>query len=78
LVADQLVSDGISTATAGYWDAYVITFLARERLTVASKDFVRIDEYQETFLERIASAVIISDRPCGQGRPIGRFYICAP
>jgi hypothetical protein len=78
LVADRLVSDGISTATAGYWDAYVITFLARERLTVASKDFVRIDEYQERFLERIATAVIISDRPCRDGTPVGRFYICSP
>ena len=77
LVADRLVSDGISTATAGYWDAYVITFLARERLIVASKDFVRIDEYQQRFAERIASAVIISDRPCHGGRPVARFYICS-
>lgn len=78
IVADTLVSEGISTATAGYWNAYVITFYARERLKVTAQDFVRIEEYQHQFQDNITQAVAISDRPCPDDRLVGRFYICAP
>jgi hypothetical protein len=71
-VADALVGDGVTTARAGYWVAYELTFLTGERVRVASTDFVRITEYQ-----RLARAVpVVTDRPCVTGRPIGRWFIC--
>ena len=36
MVADQLLAAGTPVAAAGYWHAYVITFLARERVRAAS------------------------------------------
>lgn len=78
MVADQLLAAGTPVAAAGYWHAYVITFLARERVRVASQDFVRIQEYQDEFLDRIDQAVAISDEPCPGGRLVGVLYICKP
>ena len=46
----------VPVASAGYWQAYEITFLSRERLRVASRDFVRIQEYQDLFIERMRDA----------------------
>ncbi len=47
LLADGLVANGVTIAKAPYWIAYKLTFLAREKLKVASTDVVRISEYQK-------------------------------
>lgn len=47
LLADGLVANGVTVARAPYWIAYKLTFLAGEKLTVASTDVVRIEEYQK-------------------------------
>jgi hypothetical protein len=78
IVADRLTEEGVSAATAFYWRAYVITFLSRERLRVASRDFVRIEEYQDLFDERQREAVVISDEPCPGGRRLATLYVCKP
>jgi hypothetical protein len=78
LVADTLVSEGITTAAAGYWQAYAITFVAGERLRVASTDVVRIQEYQDEFLKGVDRAVVISEQSCPDGRRVGPFYLCKP
>jgi len=76
-IAERLVADGVSTAIGGYWHAYVISFIAREHVRVASSDFVRIQEYQDAF-EGASNRVRLSDEPCPNGREAGDVFICRP
>lgn len=75
-VADRLVAEGIPVAAAGYWQAYEVTFLARERVRVASNDVVRIQEYQDLFLDPMRDGVVIAERPCPGGKRVGEWYLC--
>jgi hypothetical protein len=77
-IADRLVERRVPVASAGYWQAYEITCLARERVRVASRDFVRIQEYQNLFLERMRDAMVIQENPCPGGERIAAWYLCAP
>jgi hypothetical protein len=77
-VADRLVAKHVPAAASGYWRAYLITFLARERVLVASLDQIRIQEYQDAFASHQQDAVRISDQPCPGGELVGRWYLCAP
>jgi hypothetical protein len=74
-LADGLVARGIAVAEASYWRAYEVTFLARERVKVASTEVVRIEEYQ-----RLAASarglVAISDAPCPGGERVAIYYLC--
>jgi hypothetical protein len=76
-LADGLVARGIAVAEAPYWRAYEVTFLARERVKVASTDVVRIEEYQ-----RLAASargiVTIGDAPCPGGERVAIYYLCRP
>lgn len=45
-LADALVGNHITVARAPYWIAYKVTFMAGERVKIASTDVVRIQEYQ--------------------------------
>jgi len=75
-VADRLVAEGVKVAAAGYWQAYEITFLAHERVKVASTDFVRIQEYQRLAAEDPAAVVRISTAECPGGERVATFYLC--
>jgi hypothetical protein len=74
-LADGLVARGIHVAAAGYWRAYRVTFLARERVKVASTDVNRIDEYQRRAKAQGDKLIVISDEPC-TGDRVGRWYLC--
>jgi hypothetical protein len=77
-IADRLVERRIPVAAAGYWRAYIIAFLAREQVRVASNDFVRIQKYQELFADHLSEAVVISESPCVGGEPVASLYLCKP
>ena len=77
-IADRLVTRNVASARAGYWDAYKITFLAREQVRVASDDFIRIQEYHDVLPESADAVVRIRDRPCPNGELIGDLYLCGP
>jgi len=77
-VADRLAEQGIPVAAAGYWRAYLITFLGRERVPVASNDWVRIQRYQDLFIDRLSEAVVVSESPCVGGEPVANLYLCKP
>src|SRR5262249_938373 len=51
-LAQRLIDERIPVASGGYWEAYITTFVARERVRVTS-DFVRIQEYQDLFVEHL-------------------------
>jgi hypothetical protein len=64
-----LLNHQIRYARAIYWDSYIVDFLSRERVIVASSDSVRIPEYQRLVDEHRDSAVLIERMPCeGQMR----------
>jgi hypothetical protein len=75
-IADRLVARQIRVAEAGYWDAYAISFVARERARVASRDVVRVQEYQDLFAEQAYGAVRISEISCAGGERVGRWFLC--
>jgi hypothetical protein len=77
-LVDRLVERQVPVASAGYWRAYVATFLAQERVRVAANDFVRIQEYQDLFVERLRDARIIEDHPCPGGERVASWYLCNP
>ena len=75
-MADHLVAQHIPVATAGYWGAYAISFIARERVRIASSDVVRIQEYQDLFFDRSSEAILISEKACPGGERVARWYVC--
>jgi hypothetical protein len=77
-LADRLVERHVPVASAGYWQAYVTTFLAQERVRVASTDFVRIQEYQDVFSERLSDARVLQEQPCPGGERVAGWYLCNP
>jgi hypothetical protein len=77
-LADRLVERHVPVASAGYWEAYVTTFIAQERVRVASSDFVRIQEYQDLFFERMGDARLLQRDPCPEGERVARWYLCNP
>jgi hypothetical protein len=78
VVADRLLAEQVPVASAGYWQAYVITFFARERVRVASNDFIRIQEYQDLFARQLTEARVLQDQPCPGGERVARWYLCKP
>ena len=76
-LANTLIARQIPVASGGYWDAYITTFVAQERVLVASNDFVRIQEYQDALADHIRDARIVSLRPCAGGEKVARWYLCS-
>jgi hypothetical protein len=75
-IADALVARNVQVAEATYWRAYKITFVARERVKVASSDYVRIDEYQRLANEQKDGVLRIEEQPCPSGEPVGGWFLC--
>jgi hypothetical protein len=64
VLTNYLLEQGVRYAEATYWDAYVIDFLSRERLTVGSFDTFRIPEYERAVDEHRADVVYLERLPC--------------
>jgi hypothetical protein len=77
-LTDGLIARRVPVASAGYWEAYIATFVAQERVRVASTDFVRIEEYQNLLAEHAHDARVLEHRPCPGGDRIDRWYVCRP
>ena len=76
-LADGLVARGIHVASAGYWRAYRVTFLARERVKVMSTDVSRIREYERLAEVEGNRLIQIRDTACASDQPpIGQWYLC--
>jgi hypothetical protein len=76
-LVDYFLAHGIDTAAGRYWRAYEVTFLAGERVRIASLDYVRIEEYQRLLSEH-PDAVTIEQGPCPGGERVGGMYVCKP
>jgi hypothetical protein len=75
VLADYLMDHRVRFARAIYWDAYVLDFLTRERVTVASVDIVRIVDYQRQVDEHADSAVRLERMPCEGGERVASWCI---
>jgi hypothetical protein len=79
-LATYLVGHDIHYARADYWTAYATTFLAGERVVIASTDTVRINSYQKEVDAHRAEAVTVQREPCRNGAGPeavpGTYWIC--
>jgi hypothetical protein len=77
-LTEFLLTRQIRYARADYWDAYVVDFLSRERVIVASNGPARIPEYERQVDEHRDTAAVIERMPCeGQVR-VARWCIRLP
>jgi hypothetical protein len=77
-LADYLVAHGIRYGTAQYWDCYIVDFLSRERVVLASTGAARIASYQARVERNAASAARIVRQPCTAGERIASWCIEVP
>lgn len=75
-LANALEARHVHIAESGYWRAYKLSFLTRERVKVASTDVVRIDEYQRLAHEAGSGLVAIDEAPCPGGERVSLWYLC--
>ncbi len=79
-LATYLVGHDIHYARADYWTAYATTFLAGERVVIASTETVRINRYQREVDAHRAEAVTVQREPCRNGvgpeAVPGTYWIC--
>jgi hypothetical protein len=74
----NLDARGIKYASADYWLAYYITFMANERIIVQAPDFPRISSYEAIVTAHRAEAVRIARTRCDGGKPIIEgVFLCA-
>jgi hypothetical protein len=76
-LAQRLIDERVPVAAGNYWEAYITTFVARERVRVTS-DFVRIQEYQDLFVEHLSDARVLAHAPCPGGERVARWFLCRP
>lgn len=77
-LAGDLMAHGVHYGRAEYWDAYIVTFFAREQVVLASTDKVRISSYQTLVDAHATEAVTITRWPCEGGRRVGAWCVVRP
>ena len=78
MAADYLEDRGIRYARARYRDAYVVTFLSREQVIVASTEAVRVSAYQAEVDRHASEAVTLRRLPCDTGPKVGSWCVVPP
>jgi hypothetical protein len=78
VMADYLVSKHLRYGRAIYWDAYVITFLARERAILTPHDVVRISSYKALVDEHAPIAVTLVRQPCDAAVRVAAWCVYDP
>jgi len=80
-VAARLAERGVTTGRAGYWRAYAIAFLTREKVRLTSTEVLRIQEYEDLANRAEPHVVTLQEQPCGPGTrqdAVGVWFICGP
>jgi hypothetical protein len=77
-LADFLVARRIEYGRAQYWDCYIVDFLSRERVILASTGKVRIPAYQTAVDQHQATAVFLEREPCSSGSAFRSWCIEDP
>jgi hypothetical protein len=77
-LADYLVAGHVKYAWAPYWDAYIVDFMTREQVVVASTGKVRVAEYQRLVEAHRDEAIGIRRMPCSGGIVFDSWCIDPP
>jgi hypothetical protein len=77
-LADYLVAHRIRYGTAQYWDCYIVDFLSRERVVLASTGLIRVAAYQTRVERNAVNAVRIVRQPCEGGERIASWCVVRP
>ncbi len=77
-LTEFLLAHQIRYARADYWDAYVVDFLSRERVIVASNGPARIPDYERRVDEHRDAAVLIERMPCEGQMRVAQWCIQLP
>lgn len=77
-LADYLLAHKIEYGYAQYWDCYIVDFISRERVILASTDFLRIPAYQTLVDAHASSAASIERVPCTTGTHFASWCIDDP
>jgi hypothetical protein len=80
-LATYLVDHDVHYARADYWTAYATTFLAEEKVIIASTDTVRISHYQNDAATHDRETVMVQRQPCagpGTEAVSGNYWVCEP
>ncbi len=75
-VMQAVLDRGLTVLWGEFRLAYVLTFRSGERLTVASINFHRVDEYAR--LAAAANAPFLRQGPCDRAEPLGPVYNLCP
>jgi hypothetical protein len=78
ILADFLTSHRIKYGWAPYWDCYLVDFLARERVILASSDVVRIEAYQVQVDRNRSNAATVRRLPCDEGKRVAGWCVSDP
>ena len=79
--AARLQARGVTTGRAGYWRAYAIAFLTRERVRLTSTEVLRIQEYEDLANSAEPHVLKLQEVPCSAGVPeerVGVWFLCGP
>jgi len=79
-LSKELLARHIRYGRADYWTAYDIAWQTDERIILAPElgQSVRMLRYERLVRRHAQRAYDISDRPCGDGKRVLRWYICPP
>jgi hypothetical protein len=77
-MADYLVSKRIRYGRAVYWDAYVLTFLSRERAIITPDEVIRISSYQALVDQHDPVAVRLTRQPCDGAVRVAAWCVYDP
>lgn len=77
-LADYLTAHHIKYGRAQYWDCYIVDFLARERVILASTGPVRVSEYQTRVERNAPNAVTVERQPCSGGDRVASWCVGDP
>jgi hypothetical protein len=76
-LADGLESRGVRVAAAGYWRAYKLTFLTKERVRISATDASRIEEYDRLAEQEGERLILMQAQACESDlEPVNGWYLC--
>jgi hypothetical protein len=78
ILADYLRDHRIKYGWATYWDCYVVDFLARERVILASTDIIRVPGYQDQVDRNRLNAATVRRAPCDEGARVADWCVSDP
>jgi hypothetical protein len=78
ILTEYLMGNEIHYVRGRYWDVYVVAFLSREQVMVASTETVRVAAHQAEVERHASETVTLQRQPCDTGRKVGSWCVVRP